>query len=139
VFIKRNTCALGNYVVVELNARHPSNGNRLLVGYAHLERIDDRLTGTGVVNHAIPTGRTIGTVGGSNGTTSGGAVHLHFQVMTHDNNGTFTALANYSNSVNPVQYFPQITFTTVGSNWWHRTHRRTNNSSQRFVPHPQLP
>jgi murein DD-endopeptidase MepM/ murein hydrolase activator NlpD len=139
--------SIGNYVVIELNAVHPATGQRLRVGYAHLQSFNTNLIPAhiqaGIVNPpiSVSAGSFIGTVGGSgNMSLTTFDPHLHLQIMTHGNN---IAATNYSNSVNPLLYFPQINFLGVLVNdepVLSRTHRRNriNSTNFNFVPHPPL-
>jgi len=138
VYAQNTGGALGNYVVIELDAVHPTTGRRLRVGYAHLASISVSSTG----QPRIEAGASIGSVGNS-GTS---AYHLHFQVMI--DGGNFANQTNYRNTVNPLQYFPDIAFTYPNQSTpdpnYSRTHRRcrTNSgnlsSAVNYVPHPPI-
>jgi murein DD-endopeptidase MepM/ murein hydrolase activator NlpD len=123
VYARNTGSSLGRYVVIELDAIHPTTGRKLRVGYAHLESINVSDT----LQPRIEAGELIGTVGNS-GTS---AVHLHFQTMTDGEN--FANQTNYRNTVNPLQYFPDIAFTYPNQSTpdpnYSRTHRRCRTDS----------
>jgi murein DD-endopeptidase MepM/ murein hydrolase activator NlpD len=138
VFAVNTGSALGRYVVIELDARHPLTGQRLMVGYAHLESISVSATNRPRIN----AGSEIGTVGNS-GTRD---VHLHLQVMTDGN--THADGNSYRNTVNPLQYFPLIAFSfpnnSTPNDRYSWTHRRCRvdkddtSSAVNYVPHPPI-
>jgi murein DD-endopeptidase MepM/ murein hydrolase activator NlpD len=120
--------SLGYYVVIELDYEHTRpNGTRqrLRVGYGHLDTICQRILNQ--TNFRINEGEFIGTVGDRG---SPGNFHLHFQAIT-DGTNFATENVNYPNSINPVQFFPHITFTAdlldCGNPRWHRTQMRRVN------------
>jgi murein DD-endopeptidase MepM/ murein hydrolase activator NlpD len=100
--------SLGIHVVIELDYVHTRpNGTKvkLRIGYAHL---DTRGVNEG---QRVTAGQPIGTVGDRG---SPGNFHLHLQAITC---GT-TVFANndYSNTINPLRFFPHITNFVPNSN-----------------------
>jgi hypothetical protein len=112
----------GHYVVIELlGVVHPTTGRNIRLGFAHLDSIPNNIrNGVGVTFDA---GVVIGTVGN----TGTGGVHLHLEAIT--NGGTSANQTNYNNTVNPLQFFPQVRFRGVVTNGpEQRTHRRNQTN-----------
>jgi murein DD-endopeptidase MepM/ murein hydrolase activator NlpD len=134
--------ALGGYVVIQLDAVHPLSGQRLRAGYAHLDSIPQSIIDLAAVGGRVTSNVTIGRAG-STGTVN---AHLHFQVMT--DGGNYANSGNYRNTVNPLQYFPEIAFTFPNQSTpdagFSRTHRRcrgtrpVSSSVVDYVPHPPV-
>jgi uncharacterized repeat protein (TIGR02543 family) len=134
---------VGRYVVINLDATHPTTGRRLRAAYAHLEGVSVGVSPTNRINAGVQ----IGTVGNSG--TPAVDVHLCFRIITNETN--FPASGDdYTNTVNPLQFFatalstanpPRFTSTAARINRRHpldlrRVSPNSSSGTVSFLLHP---
>jgi hypothetical protein len=102
-FIDSNTA--GNGLAIRTDSIDPYTGQYLYASYMHMR---DRPL---ITSGNVYSGNILGYVGDTGESTG---AHLHFQVC---NRGAYNP-TNYSNAVNPLDFFPYISFTgDVSSNF----------------------
>ena len=89
----------GNYIVIETNDYDPITGNKIRVGFQHL----DSPSSLGN-NDVVSKGQIIGYVGNKGSSATG--YHLHLYMMREPNIWT-----NIGKTVNPQNFYPNISFT----------------------------
>lgn len=101
-----NHYSAGNWIVVETNNIDPSTGQKLRVGYMHMNAAPMYTVG-----QFIAKGATVGYVG-STGYSTGN--HLHFEVIRDGVNVATDGQAG--RGVNPQVFWPDVPFTGNTSN-----------------------
>jgi hypothetical protein len=152
---------VGQYVVIRLDGTaslNPHSSSRLRAGYAHLQEgsipVLIRNSGQNPSNATVTVNSRIGnsgTTGGDDGRTGRVPEHLCFRIMTRTN--SIVPRNDYSDSVNPLQFFSMVVFTHVDfpndMNWGgtrapslgafrrNRTNASLTNGTFNFILHPQ--
>jgi len=138
---------VGNYVAIELTGTGylnpwPNNNNNLHAAYAHLR------TGLSV---SVDDMVTANTIIGKSGSSETNREHLCFRILTEAETVMkprhFIPLDDYSDSINPLQFFSQVEFTHEkfpNDRTWDGTRtqslgayrREKNGSNFNFILHP---
>lgn len=111
---KYNSSSAGNYVAIKTDSIDPQTGQNIIVIYMHLGKI---YTDNVKEERRIKKGTPIGTVSNTNGPNgSSMGYHLHFEVTKH---GVLWSNRSFSNSVNPLWFYPDIRFKTDQISSWY--------------------
>lgn len=96
----------GYAIAVETDCVDPETGNNLIYMYHHLQEAPKLANGTILkAGASVAKGIQIGKVGTTGNSTGN---HLHMQVTR---NGHWHHYNNYDNSINPIYFYPNISFT----------------------------
>ncbi len=102
-----NLTEIGFAIAIETTFKDPLGTNNLWTTYEHMLEIPKKSNGTNwTLNDLVNVGDRLGLVGNTGGSSTYG-YHLHFQVTR---NGRSFPSGSYSNAVNPIYFFPSITF-----------------------------
>lgn len=114
-----NSTSAGNYVAITTNCIDPKTGKNIIVIYMHLGKIytdtdnQDNIEEEKRIKKGTPIG-TVSNTNGPNGSPMG--PHLHFEVTRH---GVVWSNRSFTNSVNPLWFYPGIRFRTDQLSSWY--------------------
>lgn len=108
--IGENTGDAGYYIAIRTNEYIPGTNKKLVYAFYHLTAKPSFTVGS-----SVSAGTLLGHSGGTNGTSSPYATHIHLSAFVYNSN-TQSFTTNKSYTVDPIMLFDQITFnrTTIG-------------------------